>query len=237
MAYMYMSGYSGGMSGMGGGMMGADMSHVYRGIWIGGHTALNSSTLMQSGIHNVVNAAMELMDGAGIVDWGDLNRHGIAVQHVPLDDTPAQRLVPPSPALQAAMQFIHECVSSNAPVLVNCAMGVSRSPSVVIAYLMTYQSMSFDEAYRIVSSGRPAANPNPGFVSQLRQLGGGQGPYSRGPYSHSHSHGQAGSWYGAPSAPMPGAGMYMMPGELQPAPYPRAEPWSMKGIFGRLRQF
>lgn len=52
MAYMFMPSYSGGM-----GMAGPDMGHVYRGIWIGGHTALKSATLLQSGIHNVVNAA------------------------------------------------------------------------------------------------------------------------------------------------------------------------------------
>lgn len=37
---------------------------------------------------------MELVDGGGMVDWTDLNRHGIAVQHVPLDDSPLQRIVP-----------------------------------------------------------------------------------------------------------------------------------------------
>eukprot|EP00667_Euglena_gracilis_P017980 EG_transcript_19003 len=230
MAYMF--GYPGNM---GMGMMGPDMNHVFRGIWIGGRTAVNSSALIQSGIHNVVNAAMELMDGSGMVDWADVNRNGIAVQHVPLDDSPAQRLNPPSPALQAAMQFIHECVSANASVLVNCAMGVSRSPSVVIAYLITYHGMSYDEAYGIVVAGRPAAKPNAGFQSQLRQMGGGRGPYGHsspmfGPHAHPPM----------PAHGMPGHNMYMMGGPDPYAFHPDPSvlsPWSSRNVFGRLRQY
>lgn len=48
-------------------------------------------------------------------------------------------------------------------------------PSVVIAYLMMYQSMSYDQAYSTVISGRPSAKPNAGFEAQLRQLDGIQG--------------------------------------------------------------
>jgi len=153
------------------GMGGWDMNHVYRGIWIGGHSALQSGALAQHGIRAVVNAAVELVDGTGPhVDWGDLQRNGIVVRHVPLDDTPMQQIVPLSGVTHSALQFIHDYVTSGRSVLVNCAMGYSRSPSLVIAYLITYQNMSFDEAYRVVLRGRPQINPNPGFVQQLQQL-------------------------------------------------------------------
>eukprot|EP00668_Euglena_longa_P017366 GGOE01021759.1.p1 GENE.GGOE01021759.1~~GGOE01021759.1.p1 ORF type:complete len:275 (+),score=35.50 GGOE01021759.1:25-825(+) len=265
MAYTFIPGYSGaGYSGagypggMGMGMLGPDMGHVYRGIWIGGHTVLKSSTLLQSGIHNVVNTAMELVDGGGLVDWMDLNRHGLAVQHVPLDDSPGQRIVPASPALQAALQFIDQCVRANAPVLVNCAMGVSRSPSVVIAYLMMYQSMPYDQAHSVVVAGRPAANPNPGFEAQLRQLDGSKAPYSQAtPMYRPPAPGPSAPPY--TSAPMPNPASYAMPGAAAPtavpyvmaaAPVPNAAPfsanhppspkrpttWSVRGFFSRFRQ-
>jgi hypothetical protein len=147
-----------------------DLNHVYRGIWIGGHTALQSGILTQHGIRAVINGAMELADGSFPIDWGDLQRNGISVQHVPMDDTPTQPLVPLSPAAQAALHSLHDNVTAGRPVLVNCAMGISRSSSLVIAYLIVYQHMSFDEAYGVVLSGRPQANPNPGFVQQLQQL-------------------------------------------------------------------
>lgn len=53
-------------------------------------------------------------------------------------------------------------------VLVHCSAGVSRSSSVVIAYLMQHKGMSYDEAHQHVLERRPIVRPNPGFVQQLR---------------------------------------------------------------------
>jgi len=52
-------------------------------------------------------------------------------------------------------------------VLVHCEMGVSRSATVVLAYLVRYHGMSRDEAYLAVRKRRPMVNPNPGFWKQL----------------------------------------------------------------------
>ena len=41
-------------------------------------------------------------------------------------------------------EFIHRAVTAGGLVVVNCYMGLSRSASVVIAYLMTKHDMSFD---------------------------------------------------------------------------------------------
>lgn len=46
-------------------------------------------------------------------------------------------------------------------------MGVSRSATVVIAYLMQHRSMSLVEAYAHVKERRPMINPNAGFWKQL----------------------------------------------------------------------
>jgi hypothetical protein len=48
--------------------------------------------------------------------------------------------------------------------------GVSRSTSVVLAYLMKEEGLHLDEAYAFVKSKRPVVKPNPGFMSQLRQF-------------------------------------------------------------------
>jgi protein-tyrosine phosphatase len=44
-------------------------------------------------------------------------------------------------------------------------MGISRSCSAVIAYLMAKFGHSYDDAYRIVKEGRELACPNEGFVN------------------------------------------------------------------------
>jgi len=66
-----------------------------------------------------------------------------------------------------ATEFIHSWISREQPVLVHCRAGVSRSASVVIAYLMTYHSYSLHEAFFVVRSHRSVATPNIGFMEKL----------------------------------------------------------------------
>eukprot|EP01106_Pelomyxa_sp_JSP_P013444 TRINITY_DN4019_c0_g2_i1.p1 TRINITY_DN4019_c0_g2~~TRINITY_DN4019_c0_g2_i1.p1 ORF type:complete len:157 (+),score=46.47 TRINITY_DN4019_c0_g2_i1:70-540(+) len=53
-------------------------------------------------------------------------------------------------------------------VLVHCGAGISRSPTVVIAYLMWKLNLSFNDAYAKVLAARPYIEPNSGFVQQLK---------------------------------------------------------------------
>lgn len=64
--------------------------------------------------------------------------------------------------------FIDEARDKDGVVLVHCNAGVSRSSSVVIGYLMTRESLSFNEAYGQVKQARPSIRPNPGFYQQLQ---------------------------------------------------------------------
>lgn len=52
-------------------------------------------------------------------------------------------------------------------VLVHCMAGVSRSASMVIAYIMRKQRKSYQEAFAIAKERRAKVNPNEGFVVQL----------------------------------------------------------------------
>jgi len=54
-------------------------------------------------------------------------------------------------------------------VLVNCAVGLSRSPAFVIAYLMKTKKMSLNMAYQTVKRARPKINPNGSFMRQLQE--------------------------------------------------------------------
>eukprot|EP00913_Durusdinium_trenchii_P011376 g10687.t1 len=55
-------------------------------------------------------------------------------------------------------------------VLVHCREGVSRSATIVIAYLMWRYSLSFEAAHERIRQNRPICNPNTGFTCQLLQL-------------------------------------------------------------------
>ena len=54
-------------------------------------------------------------------------------------------------------------------VLVHCLVGVSRSATCVLAYLMIYRRMSAIDAIRTVAMRR-GINPNDGFLQQLAEL-------------------------------------------------------------------
>ncbi|CAB4419244.1 unnamed protein product [Rhizophagus irregularis] len=53
-------------------------------------------------------------------------------------------------------------------ILVHCQAGISRSPTVMIAYIMKTRKMSYDDAFNHVQSKRPVICPNLGFREQLK---------------------------------------------------------------------
>lgn len=68
----------------------------------------------------------------------------------------------------AATDFIQSKMDLNdGNVFVHCAQGKSRSPSVVIAYLIRKRGMSLKEALTHVQKCRPVVYPNSGFMEQL----------------------------------------------------------------------
>ncbi|XP_059144831.1 dual specificity protein phosphatase 3-like isoform X2 [Physella acuta] len=68
-----------------------------------------------------------------------------------------------------ASNFIQEGVSGGGKVFVHCVQGVSRSATLVIAYLMIKHHMTVQDALRLVRSKREIC-PNPGFLQQLCDL-------------------------------------------------------------------
>lgn len=66
--------------------------------------------------------------------------------------------------------IISKAISENKNVIVHCAAGMSRSTSLVIAYLMIQNKWAYEEAYNFVKKRRPITEPNTGFVKQLKQL-------------------------------------------------------------------
>jgi len=65
------------------------------------------------------------------------------------------------------IDFIESAISSGGRVLVHCMEGVSRSCSIVIAYLMWKRSMTYKEAQSFVQEARPICQPNTGFICQI----------------------------------------------------------------------
>jgi len=85
-----------------------------------------------------------------------------------LEDVPEANLVA---AFDVATAWIHNALENQGAVLVHCAAGISRSVTVVCAYLLRYHGDRFQSAEMAVShvqKARPWASPNHGFLKQLR---------------------------------------------------------------------
>ncbi|XP_029366694.1 dual specificity protein phosphatase 26-like [Echeneis naucrates] len=72
---------------------------------------------------------------------------------------------------QSAADFIHSALSRGGIVLVHCHVGVSRSATLVLAYLMLKQNLTLVEAICAVKENRGVI-PNRGFLRQLIKLDG-----------------------------------------------------------------
>jgi len=64
--------------------------------------------------------------------------------------------------------FIHNAILKGGVVLINCFGGVSRGPTLAIAYLVEKRNKSLQEAYDIVKSLRTCTQINLGFLSLLQ---------------------------------------------------------------------
>ncbi|XP_072247188.1 dual specificity protein phosphatase 13A-like [Leuresthes tenuis] len=126
------------------------MSHDKFGLW-------------QLGITHVLNASHGKLCCKGSDDF-----YGTTVKYhgVPANDLPTFDL---SPFFSPASEFIHEALTSGGKVLVHCAVGVSRSAALVLAYLMIHHHFSLLSSICCVQQNRWIF-PNRGFLRQLIAL-------------------------------------------------------------------
>uniref|UniRef100_UPI00398E7C58 dual specificity protein phosphatase 13A-like isoform X1 n=1 Tax=Pristiophorus japonicus TaxID=55135 RepID=UPI00398E7C58 len=120
--------------------------------------------LRKMGITHVLNAAHSKWGSKGdqIFYGKKINYCGIAA-----DDSPDFDL---SMYFYTAAEQIHQTLNTpDAKLLVHCILGMSRSASLVLAYLMIYHNRSLLSAVDRLILYRPIS-PNRGFLEQLRNL-------------------------------------------------------------------
>ena len=92
---------------------------------------------------------------------------GIEYKIVSVRDSPEHRI---DAHFDECFKFIRTALAQGGTVYVHCFKGVSRSASIVLAYLMKYQRMRFQRALEFLKERRSAVDPNPGFVEQLKNF-------------------------------------------------------------------
>ena len=71
------------------------------------------------------------------------------------------------------IQYFKECIEfieKADKIFIHCMCGVSRSSTIVIAYLMWKTHCNYYDAYFFVKNRRPFIDPNDGFVKQLKMF-------------------------------------------------------------------
>ena len=71
------------------------------------------------------------------------------------------------PYIDKCIQFINE--NKNKRIFIHCNAGISRSPSIIIAYLIKSLNYSFKDAFNLVKSKRNI-KPNEKFLQELQNL-------------------------------------------------------------------
>ncbi|XP_064332172.1 dual specificity protein phosphatase 22 isoform X4 [Camelus dromedarius] len=92
---------------------------------------------------------------------------GVKYLCIPAADSPSQNL---TRHFRESIKFIHECRLGGEGCLVHCLAGVSRSVTLVVAYIMTVTDFGWEDALHTVRAGRSCANPNLGFQRQLQEF-------------------------------------------------------------------
>ncbi|KAL6073094.1 Dual specificity protein phosphatase 13 [Balamuthia mandrillaris] len=72
--------------------------------------------------------------------------------------------------LQPCFAFLKQVKQRKEKVLVHCAMGVNRSSTVVIGYLVRHEKWALRKAYEHLVERRPQVQPHPEYLKQLRKL-------------------------------------------------------------------
>ncbi|KAJ5067936.1 dual specificity protein phosphatase [Anaeramoeba ignava] len=67
----------------------------------------------------------------------------------------------------SSFEFIDSSIKNNGKVYVHCDAGISRSPTIIIYYLMKSQKKTLKEAFDFVKERRTAIRPNISFFKQL----------------------------------------------------------------------
>uniref|UniRef100_A0A8D3DWB4 Si:ch1073-184j22.2 n=1 Tax=Scophthalmus maximus TaxID=52904 RepID=A0A8D3DWB4_SCOMX len=123
-------------------------------LFLGGADAPHNAMLVsRKGITLIVNATLSHASPA---------YPGVECVRVPVPDLPSARL---GDHFDRVAERIHGNRAGG--TLVHCAAGMSRSPALVMAYLMRYRAATLRQAHRWVQESRPHVKLNAGFWDQL----------------------------------------------------------------------
>ena len=135
-----------------------DYNQIQAGIYLGNLAAAKDEELL-----NELNIkAILTIDIYSLPD--EITRQLTYYLHINLKDDPKDDLIS---RLDSSFKFIQKCLNEKQNLFVHCVAGISRSASILIAYFMKMNQLSFDRAFELVKKKRDKICCNDGFKQQL----------------------------------------------------------------------
>lgn len=132
-------------------------------LYMGGEAAAAcQATVHDCGITHIVGLSRRRR-----LPWGDGRVLSVARTSFEVRDHVDEDVMA---VLYDSCDVIEAARSCRGACLVHCRYGISRSPSIVIGYLMVREGLRFAEAFDFVRRLRPIIDPNTGFLLALRSL-------------------------------------------------------------------
>ncbi len=129
------------------------LPHLYLGCR---KAATSLPSLKEHGITRVLNVTSSVPN--------QFEREGFTYKQIKVEDSHDVNMMQ---YLPEAFRFIEDAKDSGAKVLVHCHAGMSRSVTVIIAYLMKHYEHTLDSAYEFVKERKSDISPNFSFMGQL----------------------------------------------------------------------
>ena len=132
------------------------MSQIFDWLYLGDmQNATNNEWLKANNIQAIINATPDLYEC-------DISRLNVPVKDHPLADI--------GKYLPLCHTFLCLNRDLNKKVLVHCRMGISRSTTIIIYYLMKEFKIQCIDALNMIRKIRPIVDPNSGFIQLLLKL-------------------------------------------------------------------
>jgi hypothetical protein len=127
-------------------------------LWLGDYE--DSCYAYQNGINVVINVAHEC-------DTPLISNNYRIYIHYRLKDNSHQDT---SIIMKEIPNKLHTLVSEGNKILLHCRKGISRSVSCIMAYLIRYNNLKYEEAYQHMLSIKKNISPNFAFLDALENL-------------------------------------------------------------------
>ena len=140
----------------------ADISLIVPRLYLGNYRSATTEAILRE--HQIKRIFSVLTNHEAIPFTGRIA--GMQYKHMTKNDKPGEDML--CQGMLEAIEYLSKANSADENTLVHCQQGISRSATIVTAYLMATNGWTTDRALSFLKSHRPQANPNFGFRNQLR---------------------------------------------------------------------